>query len=1052
MGGGSSKSKKDANGEVKKRRQTKIGAEAAYKVGPLSRTNIVKRLTMSETNETGYGPGFSLIHSAVSQRGYYPEALGKANQDAFLIQPSGMGKMKGKGLFGVFDGHGNAGDACSQFVKERLPQNVQLYCTANPKTEYKKFTNGFSRAFTETNIQMHEANFNDKMSGTTAIVMFVDGCTVYIANIGDSRAIIAYEEGDKLKVAALSIDQTPFRYDERERVKRAGARVMTMDQIEGSEPIHENWGLNLGDEIDSEGNPPRVWSQVGNYPGCAFTRSLGDQVAETLGVFAEPEILKRDITPTDKFIILGSDGVFEFITSQAVAEMAAQHEEPLEACRSIVAEAYRMWMTYEIRTDDITIIMLNIVINPDLFDVADIPPVPQSPGHDLTSLRPVRRGLSKAKRTAIMGRKATAHEDRDTKFVVSEHAVDKTEEERVEIRKAIKVNFLFAHLNAKQTEDIVAVMQPQIATEGETIITQGSRGDFFYIVMHGNFDVYVKKREDSEEDGPGTLVHTYLSSTGVHPAFGELALMYAKPRAASVVCKTDGKLWALNRKAFRHIVMRSSHQELCKTLRGVSVLESLTMNEIQRLADVMTEVSFAKDEVIVQQGDVGDSFFVIKTGHVLCRIQDRDDDDNVQVKDVLTLGADEYFGERSLLHDQPRAASVIATVDDTTVFEISRKAFEEVLGSLDAIINDHRKKREAKGLERAQNYKRTLYNQQTFSNLRLSGIENLLPIGRVADVGDVQMFLCQHRVNNSRMTMKVIGKSQVLKTGTEDNLLREKELLAAVGSTALCIPALVATYHVGGYLYTLLAAPCICTMSALLEESLFSEEKARFFAALLLLALRHLHVGGAEGGADACTMLRGLTPDSTMVDADGYPQITDFRLAKRLTGDEQSYTLCGTPEYIAPEIIAGQGHGLPVDYWTMGCLIFEMLAGHTPFQDTDTSPELHIYARASNHTKGGRHINMPEGASEEVKEVIHNLLDPDVKSRMTFGLDATATAAWFTECDLEKMQKRELPSPHIGVLQKKARALGEQSDDFKVFEDHRAKPANGEDWTVFDDF
>lgn len=91
----------------------------------------------------------------------------------------------------------------------------------------------------------------------------------------------------------LSSDQTPYRKDERERVKKCGARVMSMDQIEGVEPYHENWGdLVLGENIDEGGDPPRVWSPNGDYPGTAFTRSLGDQVAEALGVYAEPEILE----------------------------------------------------------------------------------------------------------------------------------------------------------------------------------------------------------------------------------------------------------------------------------------------------------------------------------------------------------------------------------------------------------------------------------------------------------------------------------------------------------------------------------------------------------------------------------------------------------------------------------------------------------------------------------------------------------------------------------------------------------------------------------------
>lgn len=85
----------------------------------------------------------------------------------------------------------------------------------------------------------------------------------------------------RLVAKPMSSDQTPYRRDERERVKKFGARVLSMDQIEGLEPQHENWGdLNLGEDIDEGGDPPRVWSPNGDYPGTAFTRSLGDLLAE----------------------------------------------------------------------------------------------------------------------------------------------------------------------------------------------------------------------------------------------------------------------------------------------------------------------------------------------------------------------------------------------------------------------------------------------------------------------------------------------------------------------------------------------------------------------------------------------------------------------------------------------------------------------------------------------------------------------------------------------------------------------------------------------------
>jgi hypothetical protein len=92
----------------------------------------------------------------------------------------------------------------------------------------------------------------------------------------------------------LSNDQTPYRTDERARVRKTGARVLSMDQIEGIEPVHDNWGdLTLGEDIDEGGDPPRVWSPKGDYPGTAFTRSIGDRIAEECGVYAEPEILAR---------------------------------------------------------------------------------------------------------------------------------------------------------------------------------------------------------------------------------------------------------------------------------------------------------------------------------------------------------------------------------------------------------------------------------------------------------------------------------------------------------------------------------------------------------------------------------------------------------------------------------------------------------------------------------------------------------------------------------------------------------------------------------------
>ena len=163
-----------------------------------------------------------------------------------------------------------------------------------------------------------------------------------VANIGDSRAIIGERKGKRVIAYSLSIDQTPYRQDERERCKAAGAVVMSCDQLEGLVPFHENWGVNLGEELDNGGDPPRVWQPGKSFPGCAFTRSIGDSVAESIGVYAEPELLCKELTPEDQFLILASDGVWEFLTNQSVSDMVLKFSEPLEACRAVVAESYRL--------------------------------------------------------------------------------------------------------------------------------------------------------------------------------------------------------------------------------------------------------------------------------------------------------------------------------------------------------------------------------------------------------------------------------------------------------------------------------------------------------------------------------------------------------------------------------------------------------------------------------------------------------------------------------------------------------------------------------------
>jgi hypothetical protein len=136
----------------------------------------------------------------------------------------------------------------------------------------------------------------------------------------------------------------------------------------------------LQDEAD--GAAPRLWMPGQRKPGTAFTRSIGDSVAERIGVFAEPEVAVRRLTGHNPFFIVASDGVWEFLTSQSVVDMVSKYEDPHEAATAIAAESYRLWLQNDSRTDDISLVVVHVE------NIADEPstmrfPTPYSSQMDL---------------------------------------------------------------------------------------------------------------------------------------------------------------------------------------------------------------------------------------------------------------------------------------------------------------------------------------------------------------------------------------------------------------------------------------------------------------------------------------------------------------------------------------------------------------------------------------------------------------------------------------------------------------------------------------------
>jgi CRP-like cAMP-binding protein len=299
----------------------------------------------------------------------------------------------------------------------------------------------------------------------------------------------------------------------------------------------------------------------------------------------------------------------------------------------------------------------------------DSPPLSDDdePAAEAPAFRPPPRG----RRTGVSAEAMTSSVPFEKK------SYPKNEEQRNRLRSCLKANILFSHLTDADLTDIVDAFFAVSKRDGDVIIEQGGEGDNFYIIDSGLCDIYVAKGS-----GPSNKVFTAQAGG----SFGELALMYNCPRAATVKANGPVTLWALDRQTFQQTMKasQSSKQErYSEFLTSVPLLESLTREEISKICDVLEVKMFGDGEYIIRQGDDGQDFFVISEGEGTVRKSMAPGQPEVSIVD-LKVG--NFFGELALLKDQPRAASVVAK-GRCVCLTLDRGAFERLLGPCQDILD-----------------------------------------------------------------------------------------------------------------------------------------------------------------------------------------------------------------------------------------------------------------------------------------------------------------------------------------------------------------------------
>lgn len=273
---------------------------------------------------------------------------------------------------------------------------------------------------------------------------------------------------------------------------------------------------------------------------------------------------------------------------------------------------------------------------------------------------------SRGRRQAVAAQSYDPTAEDDTELVFHE----KSSEQLEKLKNDVKGILLFKSIDRGQLKTVLDAMFERVVKESEIVIKQGDDGDNFYVISEGKYDIFVK-------DGKNEKLVAQLDGKG---SFGELALMYNCPRAATIIAKSPGKLWCLDQAAFRKIIVtaQAKKRKLFEDLlENVPMLSELTPYERMNLADSLDTQIFDDEDRIIKEGDEAHNMFFIMEGTVRVAILDKTDPS--KEKEVLRQHAGQYFGELALVTKKPRAACVYA-VGPVTVAVLDSGAFERLLG------------------------------------------------------------------------------------------------------------------------------------------------------------------------------------------------------------------------------------------------------------------------------------------------------------------------------------------------------------------------------------
>mmetsp|Transcript_53452 Transcript_53452/g.148100 ORF Transcript_53452/g.148100 Transcript_53452/m.148100 type:complete len:805 (-) Transcript_53452:96-2510(-) len=537
----------------------------------------------------------------------------------------------------------------------------------------------------------------------------------------------------------------------------------------------------------------------------------------------------------------------------------------------------------------------------------------------------------------------------------------------------------------------------------EQVIKQGDdKAEFFYVVASGGFDVLIAETaEEDEADESERKVPQKVSTVEPGECFGELALMYSVPRAATVQARVKSSVWVIDRTNFKRELMKVSDEQIDQyeeLLDGVEVFSSLLHQEKRAVAEALTEMCFVKGDVVLEQGQQGDTFYILYEGEVAV-IKNGEKVNTYTASRSAKVA--HPFGERALLNNEPRAATVKVTSRVAKALVLDKPCFDLLLGSVRDFMKDNSTARPNGRLSMVSVERKMKVELKPTENLTEAvELEDLDLIGVLGVGAFGKVELREHKRTQKTYAVKMMSKGYIVRMKMQNNVVNEKHILASVSS-----PFIIKLYNtshnnqwiyfylepaLGGELYVIYHRKC-------LHGSL---NHARYYSASVVYAFEHLH--------ERHVIYRDLKPENLLLTKEGWLKLTDMGLAKFAIG--KTYTTCGTPEYFAPEVIRSTGQTRAVDWWTLGILIFELMTGAAPFRAEN---DMAMYGKV---LKGINHVHFPSKAEGATADLVKEILKTEPSERLPMrhgGVNNLKAHPWFKGFNWDGLVNRSFAPPYL---------------------------------------